>query len=163
MTKYVFIGFMGAGKTTIGRQLAHIKDWPFYDMDEVIVQQAGCPVSDYFDRYGEQSFRQLEVKVLNDLLSKEGDAVISTGGGTVMMPAAQQALKDSDAEVIWLNTPFDVLCQRLEQDTVQRPLFVNSTPESFYALYEKRLPTYQNLADHVLDVEQQQDILTAEN
>lgn len=160
MTKYVLIGFMGAGKTTIGKKLASLKQLPFYDMDEVIVEQAGCPVSDYFDLYGESAFRKLEVEVLQRLMSKKEEAIISTGGGTVMTPEAQQLLAHSDVYVLWLNTPFDVLCHRLEQDEVQRPLFVNSTLESFFNLYEKRLPTYRKLSDQELDINQQQKILS---
>lgn len=145
--KYVLIGFMGAGKTTIGNALGKEYGLPFYDMDQEIVAQIGYSVSEFFDREGEQAFRKLEVEVLERLLTLDEDAVISTGGGTVTTEAAQKLLAQSEVKILWLNTDFATLYDRLLHDDVERPLFINNTKADFKALFDCRLSTYERLAD----------------
>lgn len=159
MMKYILIGFMGAGKTTIGSALAQKLHLPFYDMDQEIIRQTQCSVSAYFAKFGEPAFRKLELSVFESLLNKEGDMVISTGGGTVMSTEAQQLLAEYQVEVLWLNTDFETLYQRLAEDDVERPLFINNTKEDFKALFDQRLSTYESLANHQVDVTMQNQIL----
>lgn len=143
----VLVGFMGAGKTTIGRLL----DPAFVDMDALLVQRLEMPISDYFARFGEESFRQQESLLLQELLKQE-TSVIATGGGIVLRPENRELLK-SNACNIYLQIDFDRLYQRLATDPVnKRPLFLDKTQEEFRALYEQRLPLYEELATHVLDV-----------
>ena len=143
----VLVGFMGAGKTTIGRLL----DPAFVDMDALLVQRLEMPISDYFARFGEESFRQQESLLLQDLLEQE-TSVIATGGGIVLRPENRQLLKKNPCN-IYLQIDFDRLYQRLATDPVnKRPLFLDKTQEEFRALYEQRLPLYEEVATHVLDV-----------
>ena len=143
----VLVGFMGAGKTTIGRLL----DPAFVDMDALLVQRLEMPISDYFARFGEESFRQQESLLLQDLLEQE-TSVIATGGGIVLRPENRQLLKKNPCN-IYLRIDFDRLYQRLATDPVnKRPLFLDKSQEEFQALFEQRLPLYEEVATHVLDV-----------
>ena len=143
----VLVGFMGAGKTTIGRLL----DPAFVDMDALLVQRLEMPISDYFARFGEESFRQQESLLLQDLLKQE-TSVIATGGGIVLRSENRQLLKKNPCN-IYLRIDFNRLYQRLATDPVnKRPLFLDKSQEEFQALFEQRLPLYEEVATHVLDV-----------
>ena len=133
----VLLGFMGAGKTTIGRLL----DSAFVDMDALLVQRLEMPISDYFARFGEESFRQQESLLLQELL-KQQTSVIATGGGIVLRSENRELLKKNPCN-IYLRIDFDRLYQRLVKDSLnERPLFLANKQDEFRALYEQRLPLY---------------------
>lgn len=143
----VLLGFMGAGKTTIGRLL----DPAFVDMDALLVQRIEMPISDYFARFGEERFRQQESLLLQELLEQE-IPVIATGGGIVLRSENRKLLKKNPCN-IYFRIDFDRLYQRLATDPVnKRPLFLAKNQEDFRALYDQRLPLYEEVATHVLDV-----------
>jgi shikimate kinase len=143
----ILLGFMGAGKTTVGSLL----DPAFADMDALLVQRLEMPISDYFARYGEDSFRQQESLLLQELLNQES-SVIATGGGIVLKPENRELLKKNPCN-IYLRIDFDHLYQRLAADPVnKRPLFLDKNQEVFRTLYEQRLPLYEEVATHVIDV-----------
>ncbi len=143
----VLIGIMGAGKTTVGSLL----DPAFADMDALLVQRLEMLISDYFARYGEDSFRQQESLLLQELLNQES-SVIATGGGIVLKPENRELLKKNPCN-IYLRIDFDHLYQRLATDPVtKRPLFLDKSQEEFRTLYEQRLPLYEEVATHVIDV-----------
>lgn len=143
----ILLGFMGAGKTTIGRLL----DPAFADMDALLVRRLEMPISDYFTRYGEESFRLQESLLLQELLDGQS-SVISTGGGIVLKPENRKLLKKNACN-IYLRIDFEQLHHRLATDlATKRPLFLHKDPEEFRALYEQRLPLYEEVATHVIDV-----------
>ena len=143
----ILLGFMGAGKTTIGRLL----DPAFTDMDALLVRRLEMPISDYFTRYGEESFRLQESLLLQELLDGQS-SVIATGGGIVLKPENRELLKKNSCN-IYLRIDFDHLYQRLATDPVnKRPLFLDKNQEEFHTLYEQRLPLYEEVATHVIDV-----------
>lgn len=142
----ILLGFMGAGKTTIGRLL----DPNFHDMDAELVFELGMPVAQYFATYGEESFRSQETALLKRLLQEEG-GVISTGGGLVMRQENLELLKTNPYN-IFLKLDFEALYQRLQADkTHQRPLFLNQSKNELKALYDYRLPLYESCATHTIE------------
>lgn len=142
----ILLGFMGAGKTTIGRLL----DPNFHDMDAELVFELGMPVAQYFAIYGEESFRSQETALLKRLLQEEG-GVISTGGGLVMRQENLELLKTNPSN-IFLKLDFEALYQRLQADkTHKRPLFLNRSKNELKALYDYRLPLYESCATHTIE------------
>ena len=143
----ILLGFMGAGKTTIGRLL----DPNFHDLDELIVEEIGMPIADFFACEGEAAFRQIETSMLERLLGDEVD-IISTGGGIVVNPRNRELLKKNPYN-IYLRVDFDTLYERIKNDVgMQRPLFLNNSREQFKKIFEGRLPLYESIATHIIDV-----------
>ena len=143
----ILLGFMGAGKTTAGRLL----DPNFHDMDELIVNQIGMSINDFFAQEGEEAFRKIETATLESLLANQAK-IISPGGGIVVNPHNRDLL-DKNPYNIYLRVDFDTLYQRIENDlAMQRPLYLNNTREEFKKIFEARLPLYEKIATHIIDV-----------
>lgn len=141
MRNIALIGFMGSGKSTVGRELARELGMVFVDSDVVVEQQAKMSISEIFARRGEPAFRELERDVILTLC-RETDLVIATGGGAFMTEAVRTALLDS-ALVAFLEAPFDALWERI-RDGTQRPLLAgDGAYERMRQLYEARLPVYR--------------------
>ncbi len=142
----VLCGFMGCGKTTVGRRAAKLLKWEFYDLDQCIEEQAGMTVSEIFDRYGEEAFRKMETQAAKELSQKSG-AVIACGGGTVLFPQNVEAFHQNGGTVIFLDVPLTVLQKRLKNDT-KRPLLQKPNRDEVMAeLYHRRIPLYRSAAD----------------
>lgn len=149
MTK-VLLGFMGVGKSTVSKEL----DQNYRDMDAIIEERVGMPIASFFDQYGETAFRSIESQVLVDLLSEPDNLVIATGGGVVLSKENRRLLAANRHQNILLVASFEVLYQRLQEDTeTQRPLFSKHSKEAFYHLYQKRMVLYEGLADLVITVD----------
>ena len=113
----ILLGFMGTGKTTVGR----ILDPKFHDMDELIVEEIGMSINDYFAVEGEAAFRRREAEMLERLLENEA-AIISPGGGIVVNPH-NRALLEKNPHNIYLRVDFETLYSRIQNDkAMQRPL-----------------------------------------
>ncbi len=136
------VGMMGAGKSTVGRELAQRLGYRFFDTDALVEQVSGRSIEELFATVGEASFRQLEQQVLSELASYTR-LVVATGGGIV-----QDALNWSYLRhglVVWLDVPVEQLVVRLRQDATPRPLLRQSPqPEqTLRQLLARRLRYYQ--------------------
>ena len=137
-------GFMGCGKTTVGRLLAKQAGWHFVDLDERIEERAGLSIPAIFDRLGEPGFRDTEaeslVRALGEAGARDQATVLALGGGTLTQPENLARLRASGAFIIWLDCPVNELLARCATMT-NRPLFRDEA--SFRKLYAERLPCYQ--------------------
>jgi shikimate kinase len=145
----VLIGFMGAGKSTLGSQLARELSCPLFDLDDEIARTHGA-IPELFASRGESGFRAIEHHQLNQLLpTLPRPAVLALGGGAFLQPANRQLLDQHSATAIFLDAPFDVLYARIRSGAAQeRPLAAD--PENLRRLYQLRRPIYL-LAQHTLD------------
>jgi shikimate kinase len=143
------IGMMGAGKTSIGKRLAHALDIPFKDADAEIEKAAGCSVAEIFAARGEDEFRDGERRVIARLVSQCPPHVLATGGGAIVNPETRALLKEK-AVTIWLRADVDVLLHRVgRRDT--RPLLRNGDQRATLArLLAERAPYYAQ-ADFVIE------------
>lgn len=143
------IGLMGAGKTTVGRQLAKRLGRRFVDSDHEIVARTGVSIPTIFEIEGEAGFRKREAQVIAELAAQP-DMVVATGGGAVLDPVNRQAMADSGL-VIYLCVPPRQLFERTRRDR-NRPLLQVADPLArLQALYEQRDPLYREVADVVIE------------
>lgn len=144
----VFVGSMGAGKSTIGRRLAARLGMPFVDADAEIERAAGCSIEDIFAIHGEPAFRDGERKVIARLLAGPPH-VLATGGGAFMDPETRAAIRAAGIS-IWLRADLDLLMARVSRRN-GRPLLAKGEPrEVLRRLMDERHPTYAE-ADIVVD------------
>lgn len=136
----VLVGMMGAGKTSLGKRLAHRLDIPFVDSDHEIEAAAGMTVSQIFESLGEPAFRDGERKVIARLLSGP-PLVLSTGGGAFMNDETRKLIKEK-ALSLWLKADFSVLLERVSR-TNDRPLLKKGDPATILRnLMDARNPIY---------------------
>ena len=163
-------GFMGCGKTTVGRGLAEALGCPFVDLDEEIVRKAGRDIPTIFSQDGEAGFRRLEKQALERMVARyaESTAVLSLGGGTVTIPGAVALLQEKTL-CIYLRATLETLLARLEGQTAGRPLAAaqdkaqqpaagpaqqpSPDRERLSALLDARLSLYESAAHVVLDTD----------
>jgi len=137
----VLVGFMGSGKSSVGRELARRFGAPFVDVDERIESAAGCPIRDLFAREGEAAFREREKEALRDALSVKG-CVIATGGGAFADGENRDLLR-SYAPVVYLDTGVETLLERLSGDLGRPLLHGGDREERVRELLSRRLPGYR--------------------
>ncbi|MBL8336939.1 MAG: shikimate kinase [Rhodoferax sp.] len=143
------IGLPGSGKSTVGRHLARRLAMPFVDSDHVIEQRLGCPIRQYFEQEGEESFRDVEEAVIDDL-SRADRAVLSTGGGAVLRPGSRRRLHER-SQVVYLKSTPDELFRRLRHDR-NRPLLQVADPLArLRDLYAIRDPLYRETAHFTIE------------
>lgn len=135
-------GFMGAGKSTLGRVLADALDMPFTDVDELISERSGSSIPEIFDRDGEEEFRRLEREAV-EKTAESGRGVIALGGGALQDGETVELLKGSGL-LIFIDTPFSLIFRRIENDS-GRPLAeaAGEGRERLHRLYRQRLPRYR--------------------
>lgn len=140
----------GCGKSTAGRQLARNLGWRFVDSDTEIEHEIGGPIRAFFDRHGEERFREIEQQVI-ERLSKPERLVLATGGGAVLRQQNRDAMTQPGNQVVYLRATPEDLARRLRHDT-QRPLLQGGDPlRKLRDLFRQRDPLYREVASFVID------------
>ena len=147
----VLVGFMGSGKSTVGRELHHRLGYPLVDMDQVIEQRARKSIAAIFADEGEQIFRDQETSLLQELDDPTAPRrIISTGGG-VIGREENRALLRQLGYVVWLNAPMSVILDRTSKNR-ERPLLHTEDPVArVTALMEARRPLYEEVSHLKID------------
>ncbi len=142
--KITLIGMMGTGKSKFGHQISNILKFNFYDIDQMIEKEFKMTIKEFFQTYGEEYFRKIEKKTISNLILKinknKEKVIISLGGGGFDNEETRYLLLNN-THVIWLNTPVDVLVQRV-RDGSKRPMIKGKTRDSILQLLKKRTKYY---------------------
>jgi len=141
------VGFMGSGKSEVGRRLAEKIGWAFEDTDEIVETLEGRTVERIFAESGEGRFREVEQRILGEVSARTG-RVVATGGG-LFLHAQRRALMRRTGVVVWLDASLESIRERLGPED-GRPLWRHEEPIAMRALYEKRRAAYA-LADFRVD------------
>ncbi len=132
------IGFMGSGKTTVGKKLSKASNLPFIDLDHLIVERSGMDIPDYFSLHGEDSFRQFETNTLKTIPFNQG-MIVSTGGGTPCFNENLQWMNERGI-TIYLQLPPKALLKRLSGKEIQnRPLLQGKSEDEILDFITKKL------------------------
>lgn len=142
----VLIGFMGSGKSTIGRLLAKEKEGYFLDTDSMIESLEGESIAEIFDDKGEAYFRRLEQETVHWLKNNVNNAIISTGGGMLVYCAELKEV----GKIIYLDVPFETILSRMDSKELdKRPLFKDAVEAE--KIYNERDRVYREKADIIID------------
>jgi len=144
MTRIVLIGAPGSGKTTVGVALAAHLQWPFVDTDALIEMKESKRITEIFVDEGEEYFREIEFKVLQEVLL-EPSAVISLGGGAPISQRAQEALLASESSIVFLDVSLATAAPRVGFNR-DRPLLLGNPRAQWQALSDQRRPIYEKLS-----------------
>ena len=145
----MLLGFMGAGKTTVGQILASRLGWTFLDTDALVEARLGLPVDAIFAKLGEESFRKCERDVVTDAVAESG-TVIATGGGWPEPEGTVESLPPATLSV-WLRAPPEELLRRAQEQQKNRPLLDVADPiERTRRLLERRAPRYARAQMHLM-------------
>ncbi len=143
------IGLPGSGKSTVGRQLARRLHLPFIDTDQVIESRLGCTIREFFEREGEDRFRDIESQTLDEL-TRHHPGVLSTGGGMVLRPLNRSILRER-TQVFYLRTSPEEIYRRLRHDKVRPLLQVADPLARLRDLMAQRDPLYCEVAHHIIE------------
>jgi len=149
--KIYLVGFMGSGKTTVGRELAARIDAPFFDLDELVAAAEQLSIKEIFAQRGEAYFRKRERDVLRSTKHLEG-AVIATGGGTFTFDENVQFIQ-SEGLSVYLSAPYALLRARVGDKAADRPLFADDL--ATHELFANRI-RYYRMADLAIDVREKE-------
>ncbi len=138
----VLTGYMGSGKTAVGKSLAEMLDFEFIDTDAMIEKECEMSITEIFEKFGEEIFRKKESEVIKRV-SDFSNVVISTGGGAVLNSENIEYLKNGGT-VVNLEPDEAVIRMRLMQDDGTRPLIKNSSMEEIFERFNRRKPYYDN-------------------
>ncbi|MBQ8311909.1 MAG: shikimate kinase [Clostridia bacterium] len=148
LERHVFlIGMPGCGKSSLGKRVAGNMRIPYVDMDQRISDAVGCSISDIFERYGEQAFRNAETNTLIQL-TRETPSLISTGGGTVLRENNRAIMRNSGV-IVLIDRPLEEIMGDIKLD--RRPLLAQKGLGEVERLYHERIDIYRSVADFVMD------------
>ncbi|MGE7665724.1 shikimate kinase [Ureibacillus composti] len=144
MRKIYLVGFMGCGKSAIGRRLSYFLKMPYYDMDHEIVRLQGMSIPEIFEKFGEPYFRQLETEFLRNFRNEA--CIIATGGGVAMNEENRRIMRRTGL-VFFLDATFDDIYTRIKNDK-NRPIVQSSTREDLEQLFNNRRKFYR-ISGHI--------------
>lgn len=144
MRKIYLVGFMGCGKSAIGRRLSYFLKMPYYDMDHEIVRQQGMAIPEIFEKYGEARFREIETEFLRNF--RDEACIIATGGGVAVNEENRKIMRRTGL-VFFLDAKFDDIYARIRNDK-NRPIVQKSTEQELEELYLQRRKFYRQ-AGHI--------------
>ena len=148
MNNIILCGFMGCGKTTVGKIIAKKTGRRFEDMDSLIEEKAGMSVSEIFELHGEEGFRDLEHEVCAEI-ARQHNLIVASGGGALTFERNVELFRGTD-KIVLLDVPLSEISRRLQND-VTRPLLQRpDREEAMKRLYEQRMPLYLAAADIVV-------------
>ncbi len=146
----VLVGFMGCGKSTIGKKLARLTEYRFIDMDKEIEAQAGMRISEIFEKYGEDCFREKEAMLCEEL-SESGGCIIATGGGVIKSTKNMELLK-KNGTVIYIKASPEHIYHNVKYDNTRPLLAVGDKKRRISELLEERKPLYEERSDITADI-----------
>jgi len=138
MKRVYLVGFMGSGKSAIGKRLGTLLNLPFYDMDTEITNQTGMTIPQIFETYGEEAFREMETEFLSNFPDEY--CIIATGGGVAMREENRKIMRKTGL-VFYLNSTFRDIWRRISTD-INRPIVQRSSRNELEKLFHKRKPLY---------------------
>jgi shikimate kinase len=158
------VGFMASGKTTIGRSLAKLLDFPFIDLDQEIVRVKGKTISEIFSESGENTFRKYEREVLQNISIHRTKLVLATGGGTITQEIGRNVLKQN-YYVVYLDVAIETALLRIQKDGRTRPLANDASGVGMALqlenLFLTRRPLYESVAEFSCKIQNQSSELVA--
>jgi shikimate kinase len=147
--KVYLVGYMGSGKSAIGKRISFATKLPFYDMDTEIVKKMGISIPEIFEKYGEEYFRQLETEFL--LTFRDEYCIIATGGGVPLRERNREIMRNTGL-VFFLNAPFRDIWRRIATDK-NRPIVQRSTRNELETIFMNRKPIYLQSAHFIVETE----------
>jgi shikimate kinase len=137
----IIVGFMGSGKTTVAHELARQLSCRAIDLDELIAEREERSPKEIIEQDGEQGFREIETRMLREVLDEEVARVIAVGGGAWTIAVNRKLMADRAAFVAWLDTSFELCWKRIEASGKTRPLA--RSRKMAEKLYDERRPIYE--------------------
>lgn len=150
MKNIYLCGFMGCGKTTIGRIIARNNKMLYIDLDSYIEKKAGKTIPEIFEQDGEKAFRELETRYIAEISSETSSTVIACGGGAMLNPENAEIAK-SAGEVVFLNLPFETCYKRIAGDR-NRPIVVRNTKKQLHEIYDNRFSVYKKNCSIIINI-----------
>ncbi len=148
----VLIGFMGSGKTSVGGKLSRALHYNFLDTDQLLEEEFGCTIGEFFEKEGETEFRRRETMLLSDLLEKLTRTVLATGGGMPLFSRNAELLREIGT-VIYLKASEEETIKRLSGDTTRPLLAGGDLKERVHCLLKERMPLYGAAAHYMLETD----------
>ena len=133
----VLLGYMGCGKSTIGKKLAQERQLQFYDLDDVIENQEGQAISKLFETKGELYFRKREAELLRQFISKNDNYILSLGGGTPCYANNMDFLLEQNLQTVYLKAQLKTIIGRLKEEKEQRPLISRFDESELICVWQK--------------------------
>ncbi|MBD3723433.1 MAG: shikimate kinase [Flavobacteriaceae bacterium] len=137
--KIVLVGYMGSGKSTIGKEISKIVGIPFYDLDVIIEKREQTSIKNIFETKGEIYFRKIEHEILNDFLEDNDDFILALGGGTPCYANNHVFLQNKDISSFYLKMSVEALVSRLKNEKEKRPIIANLSNEDLDEFVRKHL------------------------